>query len=470
MNSLYWHDYETWGASPARDKPAQFAGIRTDEALNIVGEPLMIYARPTADLLPQPQACLITGISPQKALAEGLPEPEFMARIHAEFSQPGTCGVGYNSLRFDDEVTRYGLYRNFYDPYEREWKNGNSRWDLIDVVRMTYALRPEGINWPRKDDGSPSFRLEDLSAANGLAHEAAHDALSDVYATIALARLIRDRHPRLYHYAYGLRHKQQVQAQFDWISRKPLLHISSRFPARQGCAALVMPLAPHPVNKNSVIVYNLAADPTPLLELSAGEIQARLFVAEADLPDGVQRIALKEVHANKSPMLAPLSMLTPETEARLGIDRAACERHWHQLKNADLNEKLRQVFAPRHFDDSGDPEQQLYGGFIPDQDRAQLERVRQSAPEQLAQISFQDARLNKLLLRYRARHYPHTLTEQQQGQWEEWCYRRLTDPAAGGPIVLDDYFNTINQLREESGSVRDLALLAELEAWGASLA
>ncbi|UTA47243.1 exodeoxyribonuclease I [Simiduia sp. 21SJ11W-1] len=470
MNSLYWHDYETWGANPAADRPAQFAGVRTDEALNIMGEPLMIYARPTEDLLPSPEACLITGITPQHAAQEGVSEPEFIARIHQEFSVPGTCGVGYNSLRFDDEVTRYTLFRNFYDPYEREWKNGNSRWDLIDVVRMMYALRPEGMVWPKHPDGSPSFKLEDLSAANGLNHESAHDALSDVYATIALAKRIRELQPKLYDYAYSLRHKQAVQAQFDWINKKPLLHTSSRFPAAQGCTALIMPLAPHPVNKNAVIVYNLAVDPAPLLSLSAEEIAARVFVSEADLPAGASRIPLKLVHANKSPMLAPLSMLTAPVAERLHINRGDCERHWAQLKSAELNEKLRQVFSGREFPPSADPEQQLYGGFIPNEDRALMTRVREAAPEQLAAIEFKDARLNAILRRYRARHFPETLTPDEQLWWQEQVYERLTNPEAGASVVLDDFIETLERLRARPElSERDQAIVDSLEAYGAGL-
>ena len=191
MNTLYWHDYETFGADPARDRPVQFAGIRTDQDLKPIGKPLVVYCRPAPDFLPHPQACLITGITPQQALERGLCEAEFIQRIHAELSRSYTCGVGYNSIRFDDEITRYTLYRNFYDAYGREWQHGNSRWDLIDVVRMCYALRPEGINWPLRDTGAPSFKLEDLTVANGIGHQHAHDALADVEATIALARLIK---------------------------------------------------------------------------------------------------------------------------------------------------------------------------------------------------------------------------------------------------------------------------------------
>ena len=210
MNTLYWHDYETSGTDPRYDRPLQFAGIRTDEDLNIIGEPLMMYCKPANDFLPHPQASLITGITPQKAQQEGLTEAEFMARIHAELAEPGTCGVGYNSLRFDDEFTRFSLFRNFYDAYAREWQNGNSRWDIIDMVRLTRALRPDGINWPDHDDGKPSFRLEHLTAANNIEQIGAHDALVDVYATIEIAKLIKNVQPKLFDYVYQNRRKNNI--------------------------------------------------------------------------------------------------------------------------------------------------------------------------------------------------------------------------------------------------------------------
>ena len=452
MKSLYWHDYETWGVSPSQDKPSQFAGVRTDENLNVIGEALMIYCKPNIDCLPHPEACLVTGLTPQKASAEGLPEPEFIKRIHNELAYPETCGVGYNSIRFDDEVTRYSLYRNFYDPYEREWKNGNSRWDIIDMVRMVYALRPDTLNWPRNDDGSPSFRLELLSAENGLLHEAAHDALSDVYATIALAKLIKERQPKLFDYAYSLRFKTEVAKQIDVAKRKPFLHISSRFSATQGCAAIMSPLMMHPKNKNSIIAYDLSVNPEPLFKLSADEVIERLYTRQADLPEGVERIALKEIHLNKSPMVATLKLLDAATEQRLQIDRAKCEENWRQLLQMDLREKLTAVYQHNPFAKATDPEQQLYDGFITDADKSLFNKIHNALPNDLKTFDKQlkDNRLKVLLFRYRARHYPDTLSESEREQWLAWCYARLTDPEAGAGLVLDVYFERLAALSEQA--------------------
>ncbi len=446
QNTLDWHDYETWGEVPAQDRPSQFAGVRTDENLNVIGEPLMIYCRPTPDSLPKPDACLITGLTPQVALSKGLPEFQFAAQIHAELSRPGTCGVGYNSIRFDDEVTRYMLYRNFYDPYEREWRNGNSRWDIIDVVRMTRALRPDGIQWPNYEDGRPCFKLEMLTAANHLNHESAHDALSDVYATIAIAKLIKTQQPKLFDYAYRLRDKRFVNSLIDIANHKPLLHISSRFPGENGNAALMLPLAIHPTNKNSVIAFNLGSSPRDLLNLSADELRERLFTRSEDLPAGVERVALKEIHLNKSPMILPPGMLDEPTATRLKIDRALLEQHWQELRNlsageqAALQEKLYDLYSDIGYIEKTDPEQMLYSGFFDEADKKLMAQVRRSSPAELATkvFVFKDARLSELLFRYRARNFPETLSTLEYQKWRSFCHLRRTDASAGASLLLSD--------------------------------
>ncbi|MFT3929797.1 MAG: exodeoxyribonuclease I [Spongiibacteraceae bacterium] len=474
MTTFYWHDYETWGANPAQDRPSQFAGIRTDLDFNIIGKPLVEYCQPPQDLLPQPEACLITGITPQLAQEKGLREFEFVAKIHRELSSPGTCGVGYNSIRFDDEVTRYALYRNFYDSYAREWQNGNSRWDIIDMVRACRALRPEGIEWPNHDDGKPSFKLEHLTAANNLKHEAAHDALSDVYATISVAKLIKTKQPKLFDYLFKLRDKREVAAQLNIVQKKPVLHISGMFPTERGCAALVIPLAQHPVNANEIICFDLSADAALLLDLSAEEIRRRVFTAQADLD--VERIPLKTIRANRCPVVVTEKLLDEKIAARLRIDRRVCELNAKRLMQTDLTEKLHAVFtAPernaRSLKNGGDPEQMLYsGGFFSNADRATMNRVRVASGKQLATQTFvfEDERLPEILFRYRARNFPEMLSADEQAEWKEFCALRLTDKSAGASIVLDEFRRELQRLREQpdladrqKAILRDLALYAD---------
>ena len=468
--TYFWHDYETFGTDPKRDRACQFAGIRTDMDFNIIGDPLMLYCKTPADYLPNPEACLITGITPQLATEKGICEAEFIAAIHEQLAQAGTCGVGYNSIRFDDEVTRNLLYRNFFDPYAREWQNGNSRWDLIDIARAARALRPEGINWPVNDEGIPSFRLEEITQANDISHEAAHDALSDVYATIALARLIRQKQPKLYNYLFTHRSKTAVQKQLQLGSLTPLVHVSGRFPAKKNCMAIVLPLCAHPRNGNEVIVYDLSVDPDALLALDADDIRQRLFVATEDLPEGVERIQLKTVHINKSPVLAPLSVVRPEDAERLGIDIGRCKLHLARIQKTPisvLEQKLASVFTTQYDDTLNDPDMMIYsGGFFSHHDKSLMQKIRCASPEQLASFraDFEDARLPEMLFRYRARNYPETLNVDDAQQWKKFCRSRILDPAAENSMIK--FSETLRGLRERYGD--NSPILSELQAFAAA--
>jgi exodeoxyribonuclease I len=455
-HSFYFHDYETWGADPKRDRPAQFAGIRTDLELNVIGEPDVWYCQLANDYLPHPQAALITGLTPQLCNKKGLTETEFMQRILSRFSEPGSCVLGYNSLRFDDEVTRYSLYRNFFEPYGREWQQGNSRWDLIDIVRACYALRPEGINWPLREDGSPSFKLEHLTKANGLAHDQAHDALSDVYATIAIARLIKDKQPKLFSYLLELRKKAKAAELIDVAGLTPLVHVSSKFPASSGCVSWIVPLAFHPTNKNAVICYNLQQDPGPLLADDIDTLHSKLYTRTADLAEGEERLGLKLIHLNKCPVLANAKTLSVERAAELGIDRARCLNHLEWFKqHRQLQQKVVTLYQQTtDYPVEKNPDYQLYSGFISDADKQKMLQLHQLSAEQLAinPPLFSDERLNNLLFLYRARNYPHSLTDPEQQKWQRYRTDKLMHGLDNPNLTMEDFSLELENLAHEHAS------------------
>jgi exodeoxyribonuclease-1 len=462
--SFYWHDYETFGREPRRDRPAQFAGVRTDAELNEIGPPLVQYCQPAPDHLPDPEACLLTGILPQHCLQRGVPEHAFGAAIEAELSRPGTCGVGYNSIRFDDEVTRHLLWRNLADPYAREWQNGCSRWDLLDVVRAAWSLRPGDLQWPKYEDGRPSFRLEHLTAANGLAHEAAHDALSDVRATIALARLVRQSQPRLWEFCLKLRDKHAVWQEIG--HQRPFGHLSGMYPVDRGCLAIVWPLAPHPTNKNELLVWDLAHDPAELERLTLDEARLRLFTRTAELPEGVSRLPVKSIHVNKSPVVfGNLKVLSGAAE-RWQIDVEQALRHAEQARAlgglldglwAELYQRPAAATRP-------DVDEDLYGGFVGSGDRAQLQRLRRLSPQDLAERrpAFEDPRLDELFFRYRARNFPHTLDGDDRERWQAHCAERFE--ATIGP--WHERIETLAENADERGQ----ALLGELMDYAEAIA
>ena len=418
--TFLFHDYETFGKSPSLDRPAQFAGVRTDLDFNIIGEPEVFYCQPADDYLPQPEAVMITGITPQQAKARGVTEAEFARRIHALFSEPNTCVVGYNNVRFDDEVTRNIFYRNFYDPYGWSWQNGNTRWDLLDVMRACYALRPEGINWPENEDGMPSFRLEHLTKANGVEHANAHDAMSDVYATIAMAKLVKQQQPKLYDYLFSHRSKQKITTLVDIPQMKPLVHISGMFGAFRGNTSWIAPLAWHPDNRNALITCDLAGDMSPLLELDADALRARLYTPRDQLGDAAA-VPIKLVHINKCPVLAPANTLRPEDAERIGIDRERCLANLTLLRqHPEIREKVVTLFAEAEpFTAADDVDARLYDGFFSDADRSAMNIILQTASSNLPalDLTFNDSRIEQLLFRYRARNFPGTLDDSEQQRW-----------------------------------------------------
>lgn len=466
--SIFWYDFETTGIDPRRDRPLQVAGVRTDLDLNEIAAPLNLHCRLSDDVLPHPRACLVTGILPDTLQRQGLREREFLQRLHDELARPNTCTVGYNNLRFDDEMVRHSLYRNFHDPYAREWQQGNSRWDVLGLIRALYAFRPESLTWPEENQ-RVSLRLDRLTLANGIEHGQAHDALADVRATLALARLVRQRQPRLYDYLWAQRQKKAVQARIRLL--EPLLHVSGRFSAERHFLAPVLPLAWHPVNRNVLIVCDLDAAPEPLLELDADTLRQRLYTRREDLAEGELPVPLKLVQINKCPVLAPFSVLRPADTERLGFDLASVWRTVRRLldQRSNWQPKLQALYTePAALAGQlkvQDAELRLYDGFIDAAERSLCERVRQCPAEQLGSQTwaFRDDRHPDMFFRYRARNFPELLTAEEGARWREFCRLRLLQEEGQGQLTCGQFFTLAEQLRGEVSS----DLLPILDAWSA---
>lgn len=473
--SFLFYDLETFGADPRTSRIAQFAAIRTDCDLNQIDEPISVFVRPADDLLPSPGATMVTGIAPQQALAEGMSEAAAFALIFEEMARPETCTLGYNSLRFDDEFVRYGLFRNFFDAYEREWRGGNSRWDLLDVLRLAHALRPDGLVWPRREDGATSFKLEHLAEANGVRIGDAHEALSDVRALIGLARRLKEAQPKLWDYALRLRDKRYAASLLDVVAMKPVLHVSQKFPASRLCAAAVLPIARHPRIDSRVIVFDLEQDPDALLRLEPEQIAERLYVRAIDLPEGESRVALKEVHTNRCPALVAWDHLRGPDFDRLRMDPVLAESRAARIREAGpwLVEKVRQVFAVERERVPVDVDASLYDGFIGDGDKRLFPQVRTTPPEALgmAEFPFRDVRLPEMLFRYRARNWPQTLDNEEWARWNDYRRWRLHGESGASEYSFERFAREIAELRvvhaQDTGKQ---VLLDRLEAWGRDIA
>ena len=451
--TLLWYDLETFGRSSRYDRIAQFAAVRTDDRFEPVDEPVVLYGKLSPDYLPDPLACLITGITPQEANSKGLNEAGLIRAIDAELSRPGTCALGYNTIAFDDEFIRNLYYRNFYDPYRREWADGNSRWDILDLARATRDLRPEGIEWPKTDDGKPTVKLELLTAANGLSHDHAHDALSDVYATIAMAKLIHTRQPRLFEWAFTHRTKDRARTLIDLADRTPVVHTAAAYYSERGNTTLVCPLVTDPERRNVIHSFDLRQDPEALLTLPAEEIRRRLFTPRAELEaEGIERIALKGIAINKAPFLAPRNVMAADSAERLGIDLTLAMDRWDMLRrNSALVAKLRQVFSePPDWGRTDDPDLQIYDRFFPDEDKALLEVIRKTDPSDLPGLSVnaRDSRLPEMMRRYIGRNWPEVLDEEGRRRWKSFCASRILFPPIPDASDLGEYRKRLAAWRE----------------------
>jgi exodeoxyribonuclease-1 len=472
--SFLWHDYETFGRDAARERPAQFAAIRTNDELEEVDDPVMMYCRQSTDYLPDPESCLIHGVLPQTANREGSTEWDFACSINRMMSQPGTCTAGYNNIRFDDEFTRQLLFRNLLDPYAREWSNGNSRWDLIDVVRLTRALRPQGIEWPFDNDGKPTNKLELLTDANGIAHDNAHDAMSDVHATIAIAKLIRNKQPRLYDFAFSARKKVATMAALSLVSKPAALHVSGMYSSEFAHTSIVMPLGPHPTNANGILVYDLRNSPNDIIKCSKEEIADRLFTPQSELPVDVSRISVKTVHANRCPVIAPLSVLTDENAARLKLDVNQALQYRDSLikAGAQVSEKLAWAFAARDYPHVDDPELTLYSGnFASDRDRKLMQQLQGclAAGETPQLPEFDDRRLLEIYFRVKARSHPHLLSEGDTGKWSAFCRSRVHQ-GIDGFRNHDNFVKSLIKLRASHNDPNSQHIFNNLEEYGQMVA
>ena len=387
----------------------QFAGQRTTLDLEPIGDPVNILVKITDDALPSPQAIDVTKITPQKTLREGISEAEFCKVATEEIFTPNTIALGYNTVRFDDEFMRATLWRNFYDPYEWEWKDGRSRWDMLDVVRMTRALRPEGINWPVTDSGKPTNSLEDLTGANNISHEHAHDALSDVYATIAVAKLIKEKQPSLFDFLFKNRGKKEAQKYVNLAKPVPVVYTSGKYPGEFNKTTVVFPIAPG--RNGNVLVFDLRYN---IEELDEEKIYPMI----------------KELCYNKCPAVAPLAVLDKNDGwKKIGLDKETIDKNLKILmKHPDFIERMRTENENRpEFPPSAEPEQAIYDGFLNDKDRVKVAAVRNAEPEKLADFhpEFDDERLPELLLHFKGRNYPQTLSEAETEKYEEYRHKRL---------------------------------------------
>lgn len=473
--SLFFYDLETSGFSPRDARIMQFAGQRTTLDLDPIGEPENHLIKISDDILPDVGAVLLTGITPQMTKTDGMTEAAFLKIFHDQIALPNTIFVGFNNIRFDDEFLRFLNYRNFHDAYEWHWSDGRSRWDLLDVVRMTRALRPDGIEWSFATDGTPSNRLESLAKQNSLLHDKAHDALSDVQATIALAKLLRAKQPKLFDHLLGFRDKKFVA---ELVKKdQPFVYTSGKYPSKFLHTSAVTLIGDHP-KKQAVFVYDLRSNPEETVKLTVSEMaeQWKHFCTEKPCPH--PRFPVKTMQFNRCAAVAPLGVIDSQSAERIKLDMSIVQKHYKLLKKhqAELHKKLLAVSEQldeaqsKLFADEQLAESALYDAFIPGKDKQLAEQFIIEKPEDMMEYvtKFSDARLKSLVPSYISKNYANKQSDDVRTLWEKFRAHKLMSGGEKSRASL--YFQQLAQKAEDSNFTDEQRyLLEELQLWGQSI-
>ena len=495
--TFFFYDLETSGINPREDRIMQFAGQRTDLEFNPIGDPVNLFVRLDEDTLPSPYAIVTTNITPNDTRMDGLSEPELCKILQEEIFTPNTIICGFNSVRFDDEFIRYLFWRNFYDPYTWQYLDGRSKFDILDVVRMVRALRPEGINWPVAEDSKtgekkPTNRLELLTALNGITHEHAHDALSDIYATIAVAKIIHEKQPKLLDFLLKLRDKKQLLRFLDATnlsvdSATPFVYTSGHYSSKTNHTTVAIPIAP---GKNqNIIVFDLRYNVEDILQAE------KEFKPEEKVSRAGKKYQtwfdfskyVKELTPSKCPAVAPLSVLDVEsTESSLnGIEEfPAGTTGWQKIKleksqieqnlktlqdHPEFIERMRELFTrERNFDKLEEAEARLYDGSLNNEDRKQASVVPNLRANELADFHpiFQDERLDSLLLNYKGRNFPNALSQDETAKFEKYRAARIARQTPSFIQAMNDLLKHYQTTGETADGRKILdSTLEDLKMW-----
>ena len=449
--SFFWYDYETWGKSPFLDRIVQFGGVRTNDDLEQTGKTIQLYCQPGLDTPIGPGAVNIHGVMPMEAHKHGLPESEFATRIHTELSRGDTCSVAYNGMKFDHDFTRGLFYRNLRDPYAWAWKNENTYWDTLDLIRAAFLLIPEALqHWPKKEGGAPSFKLEDLSDANLKQDQISkhHDAVSDSVHMWLLAKLIREQAGELWDHALTLRYKWNVE---EIMNRgRPVLYVAGKIHTDRHCATLISPLG---VNKQGKIYgFDLSFDPEPFLKpygkwTPEDKVQARDSIRSLKYKRSPFVCEWSEIEDLASPAMSMNDILDKMrlTEGDVQARHAMIREYTEGKARNSLAKYIQTMRMEPQVTDSlqvTDPDEAIYEGFFSEYDRQQMNLVREQGPKSnWRAVHSSDQRVEPLVFRYIARNFPEVLNDDEKTRWYAYCRNRLLEHRQKRWVTADQVFS-----------------------------
>lgn len=451
--SFVFFDTETTGLKHGFDQIVHFAAIRTDANLKEIDR---FEARSCLlpHVLPHPAALRTNGLPIGRLLDANLPSHYDMVRAIRQrlLSWSPSIFLGYNSIRFDEEMLRHALFQTLHPAYLTSNHN-NSRADVWGLVMAAAAVSPACLNVPIDPEGRPIFRLEQLALANDVAHEQAHNALSDVVATLELCRLVHQRSPELWQRFVRFSKKATVG---DFVEAEDGFMLTEFF-ANQAYHAPVVCIGRDPDQANGRFCLSLNGDVDRFAAMTDDELRAEL----AQKPCPVRRLRINAAPTLTALYDAPEVMLDGvdidaiEAQARrVKDDPALCSR----LVSAYIAAREPRI-PSRHV------EARLYDGFPGPQDEARMVEFHDAEWEDRLSIiqSFDDERLRFFGLRLLYFEARSVLPEALRLKLEHALSGRLVDADAGG-LTLEQALREIDET--PSGDASDAGgLLADYRTY-----
>lgn len=468
--SFVIYDLETSDRSAQEGQIVQYASVRTDLEFNPIEEPINVLIKPNDTSLWSPEAVLVHGITPQKALKEGMTEKEFLDFFHSQINIGNTIYAGFNNISFDNDFMRFLHYRNYRDAYDIEYDNGNSKFDFLPAARMQRAVRPDGVEWPFKEDGTPVNTLVSLTEANNITHDDAHDAESDVLGTKDLAKLLSEKQKLM---AYLLENRHKGKLQYFFNNNKNFLYADSRVPKDYMHVSMFTTLVA--LDNNTILAYDLRHDPTEFLELSVEQLAARMkYSKDSDL----KRLPVQEIKLNKCPAVVPAAVAKEESvQENIKFDYAEAMKNYQKIVSdqADFTSRIinaRDIIEKEkrtkyaEADKKKPAEALLYSKFVSTPDSIVSEKIRRASPDEIISFGSQlsDSRLKAMLPRYKARNFPKSLTSEERSQHDEYVRTLLLE--GGEKSKFAKYQKKIGQLMTAEGrTLQENFLLNELKLY-----
>ena len=408
MEKTYlFYDIETTGLNKCFDQVIQFAAIRTDLALKEL-ERYECYIKINQDVLPSPMAFITHRISLSTLEEKGVNELEAMVQIHKLFNIPGTISVGYNTLRFDDEFLRFSFYRNLLPPYTHQYANGCSRMDIYPMTVMYHLYKKERLNWPENN-----LKLENISRKNNFADGAAHNAMTDVIATLNLARCLH-QDIKVWDYLIGFFDKQIDQERYQQLVGQKNHHlpigimIDGKFGPEQNYQCAVTPIGTHHHYKNQQLWLRL--DFAKLNDAKPDDFIQYTHVISKKT--GEPGLILPMKTRFLQPYLIKQQPFIVEMASRLTQNKALFERissyyqnyTYPKVANLDVGAGLYE------------------NGFLSYQDQNTCKQIHQSAPqEKMAAIrKLSEFYLQELGIRMIGRHFHGFLNQEEKKSYQEY--------------------------------------------------